>query len=56
MLGYVTSIEFNHKNLDLARTGQEVCIKIEGQPGEAPKMVGRHFVESDILVSKVNLW
>lgn len=31
----------------------EVCIKIEPVPGEAPKMFGRHFDETDMLVSKV---
>lgn len=31
----------------------EVCIKIEPIPGESPKMFGRHFDETDMLVSKV---
>ncbi|XP_077975285.1 eukaryotic translation initiation factor 5B-like [Styela clava] len=53
-VGYVTSMEFNHKSVDIARVGQEVCIKIEGTPGEPPKMVGRHFEETDILVSKIS--
>lgn len=49
----MTSIENNHKNVDSARKGQEVCIKIEPIPGEAPKMFGRHFDEKDFLISKV---
>lgn len=52
-LGVVTSIESNHKAVESARKGQEVCIKIEPIPGEAPKMFGRHFDEKDFLVSKV---
>lgn len=53
-LGCVTSIESNHKNVPTARKGMEVCIKIEPIPGEAPKMFGRHFDETDMLVSKVS--
>jgi len=50
----VTSIEYNHKSVESARKGQEVCIKIEPIPGEAPKMFGRHFEAKDFLVSKVS--
>lgn len=50
----MTSIECNHKNIDSARKGQEVCIKIDPVPGDAPKMFGRHFDETDMLVSKVS--
>ncbi|XP_026313818.1 eukaryotic translation initiation factor 5B [Hyposmocoma kahamanoa] len=53
-LGVVTSIEINHKQVESARKGQEVCIKIEPVPGEAPKMFGRHFDETDMLVSKIS--
>ncbi|XP_044253860.1 eukaryotic translation initiation factor 5B [Tribolium madens] len=53
-LGVVTSIEVNHKTVETARKGQEVCIKIEPVPGEAPKMVGRHFEVTDMLVSKIS--
>lgn len=51
----VTSIEYNHKPVESARKGQEVCVKIEPIPGEAPKMFGRHFDEKDFVVSKVGL-
>ena len=53
-LGVVTSIENNHKPVESARKGLEVCVKIEPIPGEAPKMFGRHFDEKDFLVSKVS--
>lgn len=53
-LGVVTSVEANHKQIEAARKGQEVCIKIEPIPGETPKMFGRHFDENDMLVSKIS--
>ncbi|XP_063809440.1 eukaryotic translation initiation factor 5B isoform X2 [Pseudophryne corroboree] len=53
-IGIVTSIEINHKPVDSAKKGQEVCIKIEPIPGESPKMYGRHFESTDFLVSKIN--
>ncbi|XP_066477063.1 eukaryotic translation initiation factor 5B [Tiliqua scincoides] len=53
-IGIVTSIEVNHKQVDVAKKGQEVCVKIEPIPGEAPKMYGRHFEATDILVSKIS--
>ncbi|KAJ3583674.1 hypothetical protein NHX12_015929, partial [Muraenolepis orangiensis] len=52
-IGVVTSIEMNHKTVDSAKKGQEICIKIEAIPGEAPKMFGRHFEATDFLVSKI---
>ena len=52
-VGIVTSIQFNHKEVNLARKGEEVCVKIDPIPGESPKMVGRHFEETDEMVSKV---
>lgn len=53
-IGIVTSIEINHKQVDVAKKGQEVCVKIEPIPGEAPKMFGRHFEATDMLVSKIS--
>lgn len=52
-IGVVTSIEMNHKPVDTAKKGQEICIKIEPIPGESPKMYGRHFEATDIIVSKI---
>lgn len=54
-IGVVTSIEINHKQVDVAKKGQEVCVKIEPIPGESPKMYGRHFEATDILVSKASI-
>ncbi|GFS24671.1 eukaryotic translation initiation factor 5B-like [Elysia marginata] len=53
-LGRVASIEANHKPVPVAKQGQEICIKILPTPGEAPKMYGRHFDETDMLVSKIS--
>ncbi len=67
VIGRVTSIEFNHKALEVARKGQEICLKIDHnaphphapntpQPNldsGAPKQYGRHFDEKDVLISKV---
>ncbi|XP_031696677.1 eukaryotic translation initiation factor 5B-like, partial [Anarrhichthys ocellatus] len=52
-IGIVTSIEMNHKSVESAKKGQEICIKIEPIPGESPKMYGRHFEGTDIIVSKI---
>lgn len=54
-VGVLTGIEANHKPLTEARKGMEVCVKIESPSGEAPKMYGRHFDHTDLLVSKVRL-
>lgn len=54
IVGVCSTIEINHKPIDLAKKGQEVCVKIEPIGGEAPKMYGRHFDHTDMLVSKVN--
>ncbi|XP_026091674.1 eukaryotic translation initiation factor 5B-like [Carassius auratus] len=52
-IGIVTGIEINHKSVESAKKGQEICVKIEPIPGEAPKMYGRHFEAVDIIVSKI---
>ncbi|XP_045128994.1 eukaryotic translation initiation factor 5B-like [Portunus trituberculatus] len=53
-IGIVTSMEFDHKNVDLAKKGVDVCIKIEPVPGNTPKLFGRHFESEDVLVSKIS--
>ncbi|XP_065312920.1 eukaryotic translation initiation factor 5B-like isoform X2 [Gordionus sp. m RMFG-2023] len=53
-IGNVSSIEFNHKNMDAAKKGQEVCIKIDNPSGETPKLYGRHFDHEDALISRIN--
>ena len=52
-LGGVSSIEKNNEPVELAKVGDEVCIKIENTTGEAPKLYGRHFTHTDPLVSRV---
>ncbi|CAM4478421.1 hypothetical protein PO909_015592 [Leuciscus waleckii] len=52
-IGIVTGIEINHKSVDIAKKGQEICVKIEPIPGESPKMYGRHFESVDLIVSKI---
>uniref|UniRef100_F1KRS4 Eukaryotic translation initiation factor 5B n=1 Tax=Ascaris suum TaxID=6253 RepID=F1KRS4_ASCSU len=53
-IGTVSSIERNHEQVDLAKTGDEVCVKIENTTGEAPKLYGRHFNHEDALVSRIS--
>lgn len=50
----MVSVENNHKAVDKATKGMEVCIKIDPIPGDAPKMFGRHFDETDLLYSKIS--
>jgi translation initiation factor 5B len=50
----VTSIEMNHKALDVAPKAAEVAIKIETDQGEGQRSFGRHFDEKDELVSKIS--
>uniref|UniRef100_A0A7E4UU96 Eukaryotic translation initiation factor 5B n=1 Tax=Panagrellus redivivus TaxID=6233 RepID=A0A7E4UU96_PANRE len=52
-IGTISSIERNHEVVDLAKSGEEVCIKIENTTGEAPKLYGRHFTDKDDLVSRI---
>jgi translation initiation factor 5B len=53
-IGRVSSIEVNHKQVESARKGQEVCIKIEHCSSDAPKLYGRHFDHTDILTSRIS--
>ncbi|KAA0199052.1 Eukaryotic translation initiation factor 5B [Fasciolopsis buskii] len=53
-LGRIFSIEFNHKPVQEARTGQEVCVRIDPLDGETPKLYGRHFDHNDLMVSKIS--
>ena len=55
-LGILTGIQHNQKEIDSAKKGEEVCIKIEAPGGDAPKMFGRHFDEKDVLMSRVSSW
>jgi translation initiation factor 5B len=56
-LGRVTSLEVNHKRLDVvtAKTaGAGVAVRIECAVHETPKMYGRHFTDQDELFSLVS--
>lgn len=52
----MTNIEINHKPIESAKKGMEVCIKITPTPGDTPKLYGRHFDYNDLMVSKVQAW
>lgn len=53
-IGKVTSMEVNHKHItELRKGGPSVAIKIECASYESAKTVGRHFTESDTIVSKL---
>lgn len=54
VIGRVTSIQVNHQEKEIAKVGDEVCIKIENTSSDAPKMIGRHFDEKDILISHIS--
>ncbi|KAL5983084.1 hypothetical protein ACLOJK_017164 [Asimina triloba] len=54
-IGRIASIEINHKQVDVAKKGQKVAIKIIGSsPEEQQKMFGRHFEIDDELVSHIS--
>uniref|UniRef100_A0A0N4ZXB6 Eukaryotic translation initiation factor 5B n=1 Tax=Parastrongyloides trichosuri TaxID=131310 RepID=A0A0N4ZXB6_PARTI len=53
ILGTVSSIQKNHEEVNSAKQGDEVCIKIENTTGDAPKLYGRHFTHEDTLISKI---
>ncbi|XP_068651487.1 LOW QUALITY PROTEIN: uncharacterized protein [Aristolochia californica] len=54
-IGRIVSIEINHKQVDIAKKGQKVALKIVGAtPEEQQKMFGRHFEIDDELVSHIS--
>eukprot|EP01135_Chromosphaera_perkinsii_P006975 Nk52_evm1s642 gene=Nk52_evmTU1s642 len=53
-IGIVYGIELNHKTVEFARKGSAVCVKLVPVPGQAPKMIDRHFTAEDELVSKIS--
>ena len=50
----MTSMEFDHKVVDVAKKGVDVCIKIDPSQGTTPKLYGRHFEAPDEIVSKIS--
>lgn len=54
-LGRVTSIELNHRSMEEVRKGgPAVAIKIEHASYEPARLFGRHFIETDLLYSKIS--
>ena len=53
LIGRVTTVEHDHKTVEQAKRGDEVCIKIEHCTSDAPKLFGRHFDSNDMLYSRV---
>ena len=53
-LGRVTSIERDHKEVDLVKKGAEVAIKITPTASQSYLMCGRHFTADDELVSLIS--
>lgn len=51
ILGKVTSIENNKRQVEKAVTGEKVAVKVETD--DVPRMLGRHFNEEDIFYSKL---
>ncbi|KAH7102467.1 hypothetical protein BKA62DRAFT_637497 [Auriculariales sp. MPI-PUGE-AT-0066] len=55
-LGKITSLEINHKTMDVIKKSQQgagVAVKIEHASYQSAKMFGRHFDESDELYSHI---
>lgn len=53
-LGRVSSLEHDHKVVEVAKKGQEVCIKIDNCGSDGAKLYGRHFDYNDLLYSKIS--
>ncbi|CDS05929.1 Putative Translation initiation factor 5B [Lichtheimia ramosa] len=56
VLGKVTSMEQNHKPMEVVKKGHGgggIAIKIEASSGEQAKTYGRHFDESDEFYSRI---
>ncbi|KAL4194703.1 hypothetical protein AMTRI_Chr05g60790 [Amborella trichopoda] len=53
-IGKIASLEANHKELQIAKKGEKVAVKIVGNPEESQKMFGRHFDMEDEFVSHIS--
>lgn len=51
-IGVVGSIEIEHTEVPIAKTGQEVCVKI--LPVGDKKLLGRHFEVTDELIARIS--
>ena len=54
ILGTIASLEANNRPVDFARQGTDMCIKNENTTGEAPKLYGRHFDSTYLLISRLS--
>ena len=52
-LGRVTSMEINHKAVDIAKKGDSVAVRLEG--ANPIREYGRHFDHTNLLYSKVRV-
>ncbi|KAL5714108.1 hypothetical protein ACHQM5_016113 [Ranunculus cassubicifolius] len=56
-IGRIASIEVNHKQVDIAKKGQKVAIKITcSNPEEQQKMFGRHFEMEDEMYGHFEMY
>jgi translation initiation factor IF-2 len=53
VIGVVSGMEQNHKEVNEVKAGEEVCIKIEGS-GSNSYTYGRHFDSTNQFYSKVS--
>jgi len=53
-IGVVASMEFDHKEVDLAKKGVDVCIRVYPSAGSTAELYGRHFAAPDPLVSLIS--
>lgn len=53
-LGRVTSLEVNHKPVEIAKKGDSVAVRLEG--ANPVREYGRHFDATNLLYSKVGIY
>ena len=53
-LGRIVSIEKDHKEQNLVKRGNAVCIKVEGSAAQSYVQYGRHFDHENVLYSKLS--
>ena len=54
-IGKIASMEMNHKDVDIARKGDSVAMKIQStNASESARLYGRHFDHNDELVSHIS--
>lgn len=52
-IGRIGSLQINNKEVEVAKTGDEVCVKIEQNLDQDHIAYGRHFSHKDKLYSKL---